>query len=308
MQDLPDIKTKTTIVQDNGGKNKRDMFSYGSGTIPTHVFIEDAFDPLDGEETYPNVNIHVETFIKCIYMAGSCIYGRDIKLDDGYMYRTPYGARINWILPGGNKLIAHLKDKTKIRFNRRWTQVMYMNYIFKWCIHENHGELGKKAALENTYILTLDADVQFKPEDVRNLIRRMNKSKLIGAACGRIHPLGRDEIRWLCTMLVKQGWKIEYCDDSHAYTYVPEEFKSLYNQRRRWIPSTLANILDVLRNWQKMFMFVSTLLKPGTIFMTIFGAIIVGFDGISPWLSLILNLIPVGLFVLMTLYSPAEKQ
>ncbi|XP_052079428.1 chitin synthase chs-1-like [Mytilus californianus] len=428
------IETKTTLVKDGEGKNKRKMlyacttmwhetssemtkhlkslflldanqFKAGllsdnknnaeeSYDLEAHVFIEDAFDPLDGDEKYPNVNSYVKNFIACIYTAGSFIHGRNITLTDGYMHRTPYGAQICWILPGGNKLIAHLKDKTKIRWKKRWNQVMYMYYILKWCIHENHGELGKKAALENTYILTLDGDVDFKPEDVRNLIRRMSKSKLIGAACGRIHPKGTgpmvwyqkfeyaighwlqkstehtfgcvltmlsnqgcfslfrgsalmhpevlkkyttfantahhsiqydlDENRWLCTLLVKQGWQIEYCDDSHAYTYVPEGFNDLYNQRRRWTNSTLANILDVLLDWQKvkkknenisylyiayqMFLFVSTLLTPGTIFLTIFGSIIVGFDGIPPWLSLILNLIPFGIFVLMTLYSSSNKQ
>ena len=36
---------------------------------------------------------------------------------------TPYGGQLEWKLPAGNKLIAHLKDKTKIRHKKRWSQV-----------------------------------------------------------------------------------------------------------------------------------------------------------------------------------------
>ena len=36
---------------------------------------------------------------------------------------TPYGGRLTWILPGGTQLVAHLKDKMKIRHLKRWSQV-----------------------------------------------------------------------------------------------------------------------------------------------------------------------------------------
>jgi chitin synthase len=36
----------------------------------------------------------------------------------------------------------------------------------------------------------LDGDVDFRPEAVRLLIDRMKKNKKVGAACGRIHPIG----------------------------------------------------------------------------------------------------------------------
>lgn len=36
----------------------------------------------------------------------------------------PYGGRLEWRLPGENKLIAHLKDKSKIRHRKRWSQVI----------------------------------------------------------------------------------------------------------------------------------------------------------------------------------------
>lgn len=58
--------------------------------------------------------------------------------------------------------------------------------------------------------------------------------------------LGED--RWLCTLLLQQGWRVEYNAASDAYTNSPQEFKEFYNQRRRWGPSTLANTLDLLHH------------------------------------------------------------
>jgi len=36
----------------------------------------------------------------------------------------------------------------------------------------------------------LDGDVDFKPDAVRLLVDRLKKNKKVGAACGRIHPVG----------------------------------------------------------------------------------------------------------------------
>ncbi|KAH3826732.1 hypothetical protein DPMN_128642 [Dreissena polymorpha] len=54
------------------------------------------------------------------------------------------------------------------------------------------------------------------------------------------------EDRWLCTLLLQQGYRIEYCAAADALTYAPEGFDEFYNQRRRWSPSTMANIMDLL--------------------------------------------------------------
>ncbi|XP_042362933.1 chitin synthase chs-2-like [Plectropomus leopardus] len=97
------------------------------------------------------------------------------------------------------------------------------------------------------------------------------------------------EDRWLCTLLLKQGWRVEYNAASDAYTNAPEDFKELYNQRRRWGPSTMANVVDLLgstniiakRNpsMSKLFMFyqlfaiTSAVLAPATICLLIAGSL-----------------------------------
>ena len=43
---------------------------------------------------------------------------------------------------------------------------------------------------QNTFLLALDGDVDFKPEAVTLLLDLMRKNTDVGAACGRIHPIG----------------------------------------------------------------------------------------------------------------------
>ncbi|CAC5381089.1 CHS1 [Mytilus coruscus] len=304
-------------------------------------------------------------------------YEKQINLPAGSMLRTPYGSRIEWTLPGDNKLFVHLKDKTKVRNKKPWSQL------------DRKKEIQETA--ENTFLLAFDGDVDFQPEAVLSLLRRMEKNDKVGAACDRIHPIGngpmvwyqqfeyaishwlqkatehvigcvlcspgcfslfrgsailyhdvletytsvaqearqclqydQGEDRWLCTLLLQKGWKIEYCAESDSHTFAPESFNEFYTQRRRWTPSTMANILEIIQDWKnvtknnenisflyivyQVILFVSTILTPGTIFMIIMGALIVGFDSIPTWLALILNLIPVIVFILMCLYTSIERQ
>lgn len=58
--------------------------------------------------------------------------------------------------------------------------------------------------------------------------------------------LGED--RWLCTLILQRGYRVEYSAASDAYTHCPEGFNEFYNQRRRWVPSTIANIMDLLQD------------------------------------------------------------
>ncbi|XP_071150256.1 chitin synthase chs-2-like [Mytilus edulis] len=386
--DMRQYKNNLIAEKIQGEDDENDIETFD---LEAQVFFDDAFEPLKDGKKFPYVNEYVKTFTNVIEEAGSIVHGKRISVPPGEMYRTPYGGRLHYELPGGNELIIHLKDKTKIRHKKRWSQVMYMFYILQWKLEREFKKEDLQIAAENTYILALDGDVDFEPEAVLSLMRRMNKSKIVGAACGRIHPIGtgpmvwyqkfeyaishwlqkatehvigcvlcspgcfslfrgsailhadvletyttvpteaqhvvqydQGEDRWLCTLLLKEGWRVEYCAESDAYTFAPESFYEFYNQRRRWSPSTMANILDLIVDWKNVtkknenisflyiayhvFLFISTLLTPGTIFMLILGAIIVGFEAIPPWLSLILNLVPVGVFLLMCLYASTQRQ
>ena len=45
---------------------------------------------------------------------------------------------------------------------------------------------------------------------------------------------------------------MEYSAASDAYTAAPEGFNEFFNQRRRWMPSTLANIFDLLTDYKNV--------------------------------------------------------
>ena len=55
------------------------------------------------------------------------------------------------------------------------------------------------------------------------------------------------EDRWLCTLLVTRGWRLEYCAAAKDKTYCPDDLESFFKQRRRWIVSTMANMVEILR-------------------------------------------------------------
>uniref|UniRef100_A0A1I8PPQ6 Chitin synthase n=1 Tax=Stomoxys calcitrans TaxID=35570 RepID=A0A1I8PPQ6_STOCA len=131
------------------------------------------------------------------------------------------------------------------------------------------------------------------------------------------------EDRWLCTLILKQGLRVEYSAASDAYTHSPEIFNEFYNQRRRWVPSTIANIFDLLSDsemvvkknssisrpyifYQAMLM-VGTILGPGTIFLMMIGALVTVFDtGI--WTSFLWNFIPLLAFILSCVYLKQSYQ
>lgn len=250
----------------------------------------------------------------------------------------------------------------------------------------------------------MDGDVDFGPDSVRMLIDRMKKSKKVGAACGRIHPIGSgilnklyllfkkikktkmfnnfkgpmiwfqkmeyalsywlqkttehslgcvlcapgcfcmfrasalmddnvmamfakkpeepDDIllqdlgedRWLSRLLIEQGYKIEYCAASDAYTHAPETITEYFNQRRRWIPSTLGNTVCFLKNYRRTIrvnenvsflcvlyhicFLASYILSPATITIAIADAFNATTD-IDMWGSFILACLPAIIFLIV---------
>ncbi len=134
--------------------------------------------------------------------------------------------------------------------------------------------------------------------------------------------LGED--RWLTTLLLQQGYRVEYCAASDAYTHAPETFKEFFNQRRRWMPSTMANIMDLLRdtkhttyvneNISKLYMFyqavlfVSTILGPGTILLTIASALRTVFSTLTIAESYTISVLPAIFYIIICLKTKSNTQ
>ncbi|KAG1937051.1 chitin synthase chs-1-like [Pimephales promelas] len=373
-----------------------------------HIYFDDAFTDADnGKQRQANeyAEIIVDV-IKEVYTIFSeedpCIFKQTAPLPCQKIINTPYGGRLEYILPKGNVMMVHMKDKKLIRHKKRWSQIMYLYYIFGWRLNRQYFQKFKggeeldglkeklKREKENTYILALDGDTDFQPSAVMLLIDRLKLYPEVGAACGRIHPTGtgpmvwyqkfeyavghwlqktaehvfgcvlcspgcfslfrgaalmddnvmkryttkaseashcvqydQGEDRWLCTLLLQQGWRVEYNAASDAYTNAPQDFKEFYNQRRRWGPSTMANTIDLLgsggltsqRNSSISKLYIlyqivsmaASILGPATICLMISGSFVFVWE-MSENLALALAIVPPTVYLILCFKLTSDMQ
>ena len=256
---------------------------------------------------------------------------------------TPYGMQLRYKLKEGMDFYVHLKDNSKVKNKKRWSQVMYMNYILNHRIKQSEKSEDKKRIFKDkAFILTTDADIKFTSGSVTALLDILACDKGVGAVCARTHPLGKGPVvwyqifdyaighwfqkaaehilgcvlccpgcfsvfrvsaledvldtysskvnngfefltkdmgedRWLCTLLIKKGWRLEYSAVSQDSTFCPETFEEFYKQRRRWIPSTIANLGVVISSYKEI-----TKNNSITIFFILYEFLIVFSSLISP--------------------------
>ena len=184
-----------------------DCFDYEA-----HVFFDDAISYGDNGSSEPNG--FVQNFIEVVSEAAIYANKCEVSIEPPVKISTPYGGRLVFRLPGGNDLVVHLKDKKKIRNKKRWSQVMYMYYLLGYKYfgsldemerhYQNENLFSKakedkgnggfvgygsllrsvgdslRARLENTFILTLDGDVEFRPSAVRLMLDKIKENKKIG--------------------------------------------------------------------------------------------------------------------------------
>ncbi|XP_076822110.1 chitin synthase chs-2-like [Clavelina lepadiformis] len=384
-QEMTQILTSIMRLDKDNARRKKDAASDPDYyNFQAHVMFDDAFEKNEDKETV--VNKFVRQLVDLVSVAANKVdLRKDDQISDPIVYNTPYGGRLEIVLPNGNMMLVHLKNKNKIRHRKRWSQCMYMYYILGYL-----QATQKKFKLEDMFILALDGDVDFQPSAVLLLLDRMKRNPAVGAACGRIHPTGsgpvvwfqkfeyavghwlqktaehvlgcvlcspgcfslfrgealvdtnvvkryttkatealhyvqwdQGEDRWLCTLLLKQGWRIEYSAASDSFTFAPEDFKEFYNQRRRWGPSTMANIFDILLDaslavknnmyisWgyiaYQLGLMISSVLGPATVVMIVQGA----YQYVFKWsatVSLVVSLIPVVIFIILCYVTSQDTQ
>ena len=269
-------------------------------------------------------------------------------------YETPYGCCFKWTIEKdkpkdetdktGMPFTVHFKDNRKVKNKKRWSQVMYMNYVI------DYRRKKETLDLSNTFILTTDADIDFKAKSAVVLLDMLARDPHVGAVSARTHPKGSGlvywyqvfdyavghwlqkpaehilgcvlccpgcfsifrcsalkqclekyseevtsafdflikdmgEDRWLCTLLVENSWRLEYCAISNDETFCPVDFDEFFKQRRRWIPSTIANLWLLVKLSRKItrknksinFLFIlyqiliilSTVIAPATVILII---------------------------------------
>ncbi|XP_041920942.1 chitin synthase chs-2-like [Alosa sapidissima] len=151
----------------------------------------------------------------------------------------------------------------------------------------------------------------------------MKKYTTTASEAGHYVQYDQGEDRWLCTLLLQQGWRVEYNAASDSYTNAPQEFNEFYNQRRRWGPSTMANTLDLLgsgeltvkknKSISTLFILYQTLtmgasiLGPATVCLMIAGSFSFVFD-VSPNWSLVLAIVPPAIYLILCYLLKSNTQ
>ena len=300
--------------------------------------------------------------------------------------KTPYGYRLTWDIGKGDMpFTVHFKDKSLVKPKKRWSQVMYMNYVL------NYRMITDNLDPNDTFILTTDADIEFTPQSVDVLLDMFACNQQVAAVSARTHPQGSGPVywyqifdyaighwfqkpaehilgcvlcspgcfsvyrcqalrgvletysteviganeflmkdmgedRWLCTLLIKAGWRLEYCAISEDKTYCPTDFGEFYKQRRRWIPSTIANIAQLIteamsitkKNDSVSILFIifqavmvfSTAISPATVILVISSGLQSAYDlGNSITLLIIALLVLVSVFYgVVCIYGSPQTQ
>ena len=149
-------------------------------------------------------------------------------------------------------------------------------------------------------------------------------SEVSGASEFLTKDMGED--RWLCTLLIEKGWRLEYCAISEDYTYCPESFDEFFKQRRRWVPSTLANLMLLISQagsitrgndtvsvlfilFQAIIVF-STAISPATVILTITSGLGSAYgipDGGQITIIVLLVLVSVG-YGMICIYTSQKTQ
>ncbi|XP_046337780.2 uncharacterized protein LOC124119335 [Haliotis rufescens] len=89
--------------------------------LEAHIFLDNGADGLTLKEFA----------LQLMALVQNCLV---VGRSDRSIYKTPYGLQISCVLPGGMPLFVHLKDPTFVKAKKRWSQVMYMNYIIDYRI------------------------------------------------------------------------------------------------------------------------------------------------------------------------------
>ena len=108
--------------------------------LTAHIFFDDAFEISEESDNFQQVNKFVRDFMKCVWKAGEEIYKNSkskFYLTPYKKIPTPYGGKLVYQLPGKTLLQVHLKDKSKIRHKKRWSQCMYLYYLLGHRLMEN---------------------------------------------------------------------------------------------------------------------------------------------------------------------------
>eukprot|EP00058_Branchiostoma_floridae_P016384 XP_002601872.1 hypothetical protein BRAFLDRAFT_75911 [Branchiostoma floridae] len=131
------------------------------------------------------------------------------------------------------------------------------------------------------------------------------------------------EDRWLSTLLVEKGWRLEYGAVAECKTFCPDTLEEFFKQRRRWIPSTLANLLLLLKYTRKIarnndsfslfyalyvsLLLLSSLIAPATVLFIIAGGLQYSIN-LESYQTLLLMSAIVFIYMLICVWGSGKTQ
>ncbi|XP_071123547.1 chitin synthase chs-1-like [Mytilus edulis] len=87
--------------------------------LESHIFLDNGADG----QTIKQFGLQLMRLIE-----NQCI----TNINQGVMLFTPYGLQLSWEVNKTTPLFVHLKDVSKVKAKKRWSQIMYMEYILHY--------------------------------------------------------------------------------------------------------------------------------------------------------------------------------
>lgn len=110
--------------------------------------------------------------------AAASVHEFPISLRTPRKIPTPYGGQLQFVLPGGNNCIVHLKDPNLVRAGERWSQVMALYHVLGHKIMQMPNEAERKEQFaDSSFVLFTSGTVRFKPEAVSRMLALMKQGK-----------------------------------------------------------------------------------------------------------------------------------
>ncbi|XP_068739006.1 uncharacterized protein [Montipora capricornis] len=132
------------------------------------------------------------------------------------------------------------------------------------------------------------------------------------------------EDRWMCTLMIQRGWRLTYCAAAVDSTYCPESFDEFFKQRRRWTPSTLANLVLLITEFKKTlranehisfpfilyqaFLVFSSVIGPSTVILIIVGGMVYSGVNMNEITMMVLICILVIAYIMVCLFTSQTFQ
>ncbi|XP_055338625.1 chitin synthase chs-2-like [Paramacrobiotus metropolitanus] len=133
--------------------------------------------------------------------------------------------------------------------------------------------------------------------------------------------LGNEQ--WLCSLLLKQGYKVEYCAAVDIAIHVPETYSDYLRESQRGFPLDLAATADITSNYSAilernenitimyvgylMMALVSTIFAPGTVMLVIVTSLVNLFQ-LNIFLALLCNVGPVLVLMVVCVFGSPRLQ